>query len=128
MRILRIVVLLHILWVSAPTSVFAVSYFPAPFFHRQEKLESPMMVGETVYLFQSSKDLVQRTIHVSDVLTVYRIAASCKGRTVGKIKVMSYIGETYIKGLVIEGEIMPGDIARKENVTCLVILTGTCSP
>jgi hypothetical protein len=128
MKILITVILLHVLWVSAPSSVFAVSYFPTPFFHRQERIETPMRAGETVYLFQSSKDLVQRTIHVSDVLTVYRIAPSCQGRTVGKIKVISYIGLTYLKGVVIEGEIMPGDIARKENVTCLVILTGACSP
>jgi hypothetical protein len=47
---------------------------------------------------------------------------------VGIIKVLSYIGETYIKSEVLAGEIRPDDIAKKGNVSCLVISAGMCNP
>jgi hypothetical protein len=47
---------------------------------------------------------------------------------VGKIKVLSSVADTYFKSEVIEGEIRPNDIAKKENVSCLVISVGLCSP
>ncbi len=126
--IILIIFMLHILPVGVRSSAFAVSYFPAPFYHRMEKLESPMRAGETVYLFHSGTDDVRKTIHVSDILAVHRVNASCEVVTVGKIKVISYVGETYIKGVIMEGDIMPNDIARKGDASCLVILTGACSP
>jgi len=113
---------------SIPLTVFAVSYTPAPLYHQHERLEITMGNGETVYLFHSGTNDVKRTIHVSDVLTVYRINSSCEVKTVGRIKVISYVGETYLKGVVIEGEIMPNDVAKKGNVSCLIILTGECPP
>jgi hypothetical protein len=119
---------LYISLVGATSSVFAVSYFPAPFYHRWEKIETPMRAGETAYLFHSGTADVKRTIHVSDILTVYRITPSCEVKTVGKIKVISYVGETYLKGVVVEGEIMPNDIAKKGDVSSLIILTGVCAP
>jgi len=40
---------------------------------------------------------------------------------VGKIRVLSYVGEDYIKGEVIEGELKAGDIAEKGDVASLII-------
>jgi hypothetical protein len=37
---------------------------------------------------------------------------------------LSYIGETYIKAEVLEGEIKPDDIAKRGNVSCLIISAG----
>ena len=87
-----------------------------------------MGIGETVYLFHSGADEVKRTIHVADILIVHRISLSCQVTTVGRIKVISYIGETYLKGVVIEGQIKPNDIAEKGNVSNLVISAGVCTP
>ncbi len=125
-RTVIVVLALQIAWAGAPLSVSAVSYFPAPLYHRQEKIENPMRSGETVYLFYSGTADVRRSIHVNDVLIVHRVSESCEVREVGKIRVLSYVGETYIKGEVIEGEVRADDIAKKGEVSCLVIFAGIC--
>jgi len=116
------------LGLSIPLTIFAVSYNPAALHHQHERLETNMGIGQTVYLFRSGTDDVKKTIHVTDILIVHRIDPSCKVTTVGKIKVMSYIGETYLKVMVIEGEIKPDDIAKKGDVSCLIIPAGVCLP
>jgi hypothetical protein len=121
------IVILLFTSVSAPLTVFAVSY-PPPLYHRQDRGETVMKVGQIVYLFHSGTDDVKKTIHANDILTVYRINPSCEVNPVGIIKVLSYIGETYIKAEVLEGEIRPDDIAKKGNVSCLVISAGMCNP
>jgi hypothetical protein len=120
-------VILLLTSVSAPLSVFAVSY-PPPLYHRQDRGETVMKVGQIVYLFHSGTDDVKKTIHANNILTVYRISPSCEVNPVGIIKVLSYIGETYIKAEVLEGEIKPDDIAKKGNVSCLLISAGMCNP
>lgn len=113
--------------VSLPLAVFAVSY-PPTLYHRQDRGETVMKAGQTVYMFYSGTDDIRKTIHAGDVLTVYRISPSCEVNPVGIIKVLSYIGETYIKAEVLEGEIKPDDIVRKGNVSCLIISAGMCNP
>jgi len=120
------IVILLFTSVSAPLTVFAVSY-PPPLYHRQDRGETVMKVGQIVYLFHSGTDVVKKNIHANNILTVYRISPSCKISPVGIIKVLSYIGETYIKAEVLEGEIRPDDIAKKGNVSCLVISAGMCN-
>jgi len=121
------IVILLFTSVSAPLTVFAVSY-PPPLYHRQDRGETVMKVGQIVYLFHSGTDDVKKTIHANDILTVYRVSSSCEVNPVGIIKVLFYIGETYIKAEVLEGEIRPDDIAKKGNVSCLVISAGMCNP
>ncbi len=118
--------IIHVLEAGAPFSAFAVSFFPVPLYHRQERLETPMRTGETVYLFQSGTPDIKRGIHPNDVLIVHRIDSSCRAKEVGKIRVISFVGETYIKGEVIEGEVRADDIAKKGDVSCLVIFAGIC--
>ena len=79
-----------------------------------------------MYLFHSGTEDVKKTIHVNDTLAVYRITQSCEVVPIGLVKVISFVGETYIKGEVFAGEIKPDDIAKKENVSCLVISAGVC--
>ena len=112
---------------SAPLTVFAVSY-PPTLYHRHDWGDTVMKAGQTVYLFHSGTDDVKKTIRADDILTVYRISPSCEVNPVGIIKVLSYIGETYIKAEVLEGEIRSDDIAKKGNVSCLVISAGMCNP
>jgi len=119
-------VILLFTFISSSLAVFAVSY-PPPLYHRQDRGETVMKVGQIVYLFHSGTD-VKKTIHANNILTVYRISQSCEVNPVGIIKVLSYIGETYIKAEVLEGEIRPDDIAKKGNVSCLVISAGMCNP
>ena len=108
-------------------TVFATSYPPAPLYHREDTGEAVRVVGQTVHLFHSGTEEVKRTIHINDILAVFRIDTSCEVKMVGKIRVISYIGETYLKGKVVEGEIKPDDIAKKGNVSCLIISAGMCN-
>jgi hypothetical protein len=123
-----LIVILLLTSVSATLAVFAVSYPPPLLYHRLDRGETVMKAGQTVYLFHSGTDDVRKTIHADDILTTYRTIPSCEVNPIGIIKVLSYIGETYIKAEVLEGEIRPDDIAKKGNVSCLVILAGMCNP
>jgi len=128
MKRIRIILLTTLLAsVCAPLIAFAVSYPPAPLYHHVAKSETVMAPGDVVYLFHSGTDEINNAIHVDDILTVYRIDPSCEIREAGKIKVTSHIGETYLKGEVIEGEIRPNDIAKKGKISLLIISAGACS-
>jgi hypothetical protein len=110
-----------------PLTVKAVSYPPASLYHHEYTAETVMKAGEIVHLFESGTDDVKQAIHPNDILTVYRVNPTCEVKVVGKIKVISYVGDTYLKGEIIEGEIKPDDIAKKGTISCLVISAGLCS-
>jgi hypothetical protein len=118
-------VLLVMLCLNAPATVSAVSDMPAAIYH-QHVPGTVMQEGEIVYLFHSGIDQVKTAIHPGDMLTVYRITALCEMTVVGKIKVQSYLGENYLSGEVVEGEIRANDIAKIGKVSCLVINTSPC--
>jgi len=119
-------IILFLLAVSAPLTVFAVSY-PVQLYP-QEVRHDKFVKGDTVYLFHSGTDDVKKNIHINDTLAVYRTSPSCEVTPIGIIRVVSFVGETYIKGEVFAGEIKPDDIAKKENVSCLVISADMCAP
>lgn len=119
-----IIVVLLVVTICAPLSSFAVSY-PAQLYHQQVRHDQ-FVKGDTVYMFHSGTEDVKKTIHVNDTLTVYRTSPSCEVTPIGIIKVISFVGETYIKGEVFAGEIKPDDIAKKESVSCLIISAGIC--
>jgi hypothetical protein len=124
-RIVVIITALLLLFaVSAAPTVFAVSY-PVQLYHKEVRHDK-FVKGDIVYLFHSGTDEIKKTIHVNDTLTVYRTSPSCEVNPIGIIKVISFAGETYIKGEVFAGEIKPDDIAKKENVSCLVVSAETC--
>jgi len=77
--------------------------------------------GETICLFQSGTEDVRKTIGIGDVLIVYREGGDREHREVGKVKVLSYVGEDYIKAEVVDGAVQTGDVGRKGNVASLVI-------
>jgi hypothetical protein len=123
-RSTRIIIVVLLLALGAPVIVFATSYMP--FYHLRGEDEAAMTSGRIVHLFHSGTNDVKKTIHVNDILTVHRTTPSCKVEEVGKIKVLGFIGETYMRGEVVEGGIRPDDIAKKDNVSCLVISAGVC--
>jgi len=119
-----IVMLLSLLSLSAPLYASAVSY-PVQLYHREARHDK-FVKGDTVYMFHSGTEEVKKTIHVNDTLAVYRTSPSCEATPIGIIRVTAFVGETYIKGEVFTGEIKPDDIAKKENVSCLVISAEIC--
>jgi hypothetical protein len=119
------IALLLMLSLNAPSTVSAVSDMPAAIYH-QHVPGTVMQEGEIVYLFHSGIEQVKSTIHPGDTLPVYRITSLCEVKLVGKITVISYVGETYLKGEVIEGEIRANDVAKIGKVSCLVINASPC--
>ncbi|NJD57449.1 MAG: hypothetical protein FIA94_13745 [Nitrospirae bacterium] len=115
---------LLLLTAAIPVAAFAVSY-PAQLYHREERRDV-FVKGDIVYLFHSGTDVVKDAVHVNDTLAVHRITPLCEVVPVGLIKVTSFVGETYIRGEVLAGEIRPDDVARKEKVSCLVISADMC--
>ena len=120
----KIGMLLAVLLISCvglPHLTSAVSWSPLEE-EREEKAAKKLMVkGTIVCLFQSGTADVKKAINVNDVLSVYRESKSHELKEVGKIKVLSYVGEDYLKGEVVEGELKAGDIAKKGDVAGLVI-------
>ncbi len=110
--------------IPSPPMVSAVSY-PPQLYHQQQRHDT-FTKGDTVYLFESGTGDVKKTIHPGDVLTVYRISPSCEMTPIGLVRVQSYVGDTYLKGEVFAGEIRPDDIAKKGDVSCLVISAALC--
>ncbi len=119
MRILSIVV-----WGLVMT---IMAYAPAvaqPTKQQQElRGEVDSKSGKKVRLFHSGTQDVKKTICVGDVIPVYREVyayGAIKRTEVGKIKVLSYLGEHYIEAEVVAGKIRLGDVAQKESAACLV--------
>jgi hypothetical protein len=119
-----VIILLLLFNISAPLAAFAASY-PVQLYHHQVRRDK-FVKGDTVYMFHSGTEDVKKTIHVNDTLAVYRTSPSCEVTPIGIIRVVSFVGETYIKGEVFAGDIKPDDIAKKENVACLIISAAVC--
>jgi len=113
--------ILLLLVLSSPGPAQAVSY-PLLEEQREEKAAKGISEkGEAVCLFQSGTADVRKAINIGDVLTVFREGPNQNLKEVGKVRVLSYVGDDYLKGEVVEGEIMAGDIAKKGNTASLVI-------
>lgn len=119
-------VLFILLCANGPSTVTAVSDMPAALYH-QYMPGTRMLEGETVYLFHSGIEQIKPAIQPGDVLPVYRVTSLCEMKVVGKIRVISYLGETYLKGEVVDGEIRANDIAKIGKVSCLVTNACPCN-
>jgi len=119
-----VIVALLLVPAAAVHTAFGVSY-PPQLYHREERHDS-FAKGDTLYMFHSGIDSIKKTIHINDTLAVYRVTQTCEVLPVGIVKVVSFVGETYIKGEVFSGELKPDDIAKKDKVSCLVISAGVC--
>ena len=104
-----------------PLRANAVSPSPVPGERQEKAARGIKEKGEIVCLFQSGTTDVRKTINVNDILTVYRENGTHQMVEVGKISILSYVGDDYLKGEVVEGELQAGDIAKKGEVASLVI-------
>jgi hypothetical protein len=123
-KIGKFLVVLLILCAALPQLAKAVSWSPIEA-EREEKVSKGIMVkGMVVCLFQSGTADVKKAININDILPVYRESKSHELKEVGKIKVLSYRGEDYLKGEVVEGDLKAGDIAKKGDAASLIISPG----
>jgi hypothetical protein len=102
----------------------AVSWSPLQEEREEKAAKGIMEKGTIVCLFQSGTADVKKAISIGDVIVVYREGPKHELKEVGKIKVLSYVGEDYLKGEVVEGELKVGDIAKKGDVASLIISLG----
>jgi hypothetical protein len=104
-----------------PLCANAVSPSPIPGEYEERAAKGIKIKGETVCLFQSGTADVKKAISIGDILIVYHEGPKHELKETGKIKVLSYSGDDYLKGEVVEGEIKTGDIAKKGDVASLII-------
>jgi hypothetical protein len=123
-KIARIPIILLLSCVWLPQLVNAVSWSPLEEEREEKAARGTMVKGTVVCLFQSGTADVKKAININDILPVYRESISNALKEVGKIKVLSYVGEDYLKGEVVEGELKAGDIAKKGDVASLIISSG----
>lgn len=109
------------LTISFPLWALAATFSPIPPQREEKAAKGIREKGEEVCLFQSGTADVKKAIAVNEVLVVFRESPKHELGEVGKIKVLSYTGEDYLKGVVVEGEVQTGDIAKKDHVASLVI-------
>ncbi len=109
---------------GVPRLVNAVSWSPLEEEHTEKAAKGIMVKGSVVCLFQSGTQDVKQVINAGDTLVVYRESTDHQLKQVGTIKVLAYVGEDYLKGEVLEGEIKAGDIAKKGGVASLIISPG----
>jgi hypothetical protein len=120
-RVMMLATLMLLVSIGVPRHASAVSPSPVPGEFEEEEMEGVKVKGESVCLFQSGTADVRKAIKVNDILPVYREQMSHEPREVGKVRVLIYVSEDYLKGQVVEGEIRAGDIARKGDAASVVI-------
>ena len=123
-KIAELLAVLLIICAGLPQLVNAVSWSPIEEERVEKAAKGIVEKGAMVCLFQSGTADVKKAISIGDILVVYAEGPKHELKEVGKIKILSYSGEDYLKGEVVEGEIKPGDIAKKGEVASLVISSG----
>jgi hypothetical protein len=84
--------------------------------------------GTIICMFYGGSEKIRNTLMINDTLTVYRQKKPNVSYEVGKIVLLSYIGDYYMQGRILSGRLEEKDLAKKGNLTCIVIsLGGSCS-
>jgi hypothetical protein len=120
----RFIVSVFLLITGLAATAYATSY-PILEHSPQRMHETEVMKeGTIVYLFHSGVPNIRDKIESGDILPVYREDPCCKVIETGKIKVFGYAGKNYIKAEMVQGEIKPGDMAKKGALSFLIIVFG----
>jgi hypothetical protein len=123
-RTLRPLFLLLAALCTSALPAAAVSYFPLV--HHEPGNETLAQPGMKVYLFHSGTEDARDSLHLGEMLTVMRVQSTCESIDVGKVRLVGFIGDTYLKAEVISGAVKPNDIARFGSVSCLVLAAQPC--
>ncbi len=78
--------------------------------------------GDIVHLFHGGNKLAKEEFCPDETVPVYRYFGSRwkEARPVGKVKVTQYLGDHFIEGKVVEGNLKDGDVAIKPNSACMI--------
>src|ERR1700686_3659976 len=126
MKKLTLCLLLSLTNLLAMTTAVNAVVYPFPNYGTSYMgVNTVIKTGSKVYLFHSGTDDVRNAINVDDVLTVYREYPrdfSPGSKEVGKVRILSPLGDYYFAGEVVEGEMQPGYLAKKGTVACFITL------
>lgn len=88
----------------------------------ENKADVVMVTGDIVHLFYGGSKEASAVFCPNETVQVYRQEPRKRLRYVeqGKVQITRIIDENYVEGKVIEGNVKPGYVARKGNVSCLV--------
>lgn len=81
--------------------------------------------GDIVHLFHGGNKVAKEEFCLNEVVPVYRYTGLRRYRSykeVGKIKITGYVGDHYLEGVVVEGNIKGDDFAMKASSACLIRL------
>jgi hypothetical protein len=104
----------------APVIVTATSYFPDELAGNADRTQTVMKAEATVHLFHSGAGAVKNAVEITDILTVYREDPCRTIKEIGKIRIVSFDGDNFLRAVVIEGEIRPGDTAKIGQISYLI--------
>lgn len=80
--------------------------------------------GDTVHLFHGGNKMAKEEFCLNETVTVYRYFGRRYKRAgeVGKVRITGYVGDHYLEGVVVEGNIKDDDVAMKPNSACIIRL------
>ena len=87
----------------------------------QIKADVVANAGGTVRLFHGGTEEAKKLFCKDEVVPIYRYDRTMQRKQVGKVKLGVFVGEQFIDGIVVEGEIRRGDMAIKGSAACLVV-------
>lgn len=88
----------------------------------QIKAEVVTKTGGSVRLFHGGTAEAKKVFCKDETVPVYRYSGRyMQTKEVGKVKIGAFVGDHYVDGVVVEGEVAPGDVAMKGNAACLVV-------
>jgi hypothetical protein len=104
---------------QAKAAVIAKSGDTVHFFHR-----GLAKSGDTVHLFHGGNILAKEEFCVNEIVPVYRYYGRRYkySSEVGKVKITGFVGDHYLEGIVVEGNIQNDDVAVKPKSACIIRL------
>jgi hypothetical protein len=88
----------------------------------QIKADIVAKTGDSVRLFHGGTEEAKKVFCKDEVVPIYRYYGRyMQTKQVGKVKIGDFVGEHYVDGKVVEGEVGPGDVAMKGSAACLVV-------
>ena len=97
----------------------------------QKQVEAKIVAktsGDTVRLFHGGAKEAKEVFCLNETVPVYRETwenyAVMSYKEVGKVRITQLRGEHYFDAAVVEGEVMDGDVVRKQGLGCLIRVPG----
>jgi hypothetical protein len=88
----------------------------------QIKAEVITKTGGSVRLFHGGTEEAKKLFCEGETIPIYRYYGRYdQTKEVGKVKLGEFVGNQYIDGTVVEGNVKPGDVAMKGSAACLVV-------